>query len=425
MSRDPFRDRWRRTQDQPRRAPKLERASHPLETLARGLGLRIETLDPLTSTLVATKQGVTLRIEPSLIHQSDWSITLRAAWLPTRVQLSPEGRLSALARVIGADDVQAGDSAFDTAVRVRGPVPEALVLLDHTTRNTLTGLAPRGFELRDGAFSMLRPRPDGEDAEHALRQELARAHGLVKRFASPLPLEVRLAERVTTDPSMLHRAECLAALAKLAPHFVQALAESGQLARWPALRLAACLLVDHLDDTFFRAAIVDAAIEPAARASALAKLARRHPPTALATIADRAMSADATPYLEEAALRVLRSAVATESKIVDTLSEASLLGLLRDAGGDDEVALVQRLEHVGTDAALEALLTRTSGLFVRAPLKRAARTAVAAIERRVGRDRGKLSLTAPAGGELSVPPSDRGAMSIADGAPGALTLDDE
>lgn len=411
MARDPFRDRWRRTQETERRAPKLDRAQPPLEALARRLGMRIEAFDPLTSTLAATKQGVTVRIEPSPILQNDWSITVGAPGLSPRARMSPEGRLSTLAKAVGGNDVLVGDRDFDAAVHVRGPFHEVLAMLDHTARSGLRNLAARGFELRDGTLSLTRPRRAADSADRWLEDDVARALAVVKHLASGEPVEVRLAERVATDASMAHRARCLEALGACAPHVVRTLAEGGRLARWPALRLGACLFADHHDDALFRACAVDPAIDPTSRALVLAKLAKHHAARDLVPLADQVMR-DATPYVEEAALRILRSAIEHESKVIDILSEPALLGLLRDADGAEELVIVARLGEVGTTAAMEALLPRTSGLFVRTSLKQAARAAITAIERRLGHDRGGLSLTAPVGGELSVAAQRDGAISM-------------
>lgn len=99
----------------------------------------------------------------------------------------------------------------------------------------------------------------------------------------------------------------------------------------------------------------------------------------------------------------------------ETNVERALIEVLGDVDPDAQRAAANALEKVGTIAAVEPLRVAGEGVFTSLRLKHAVGSAIGAIQSRLhGAEKGGLSLLAESSesGALSVPPAERGALSL-------------
>jgi hypothetical protein len=334
----------------------LERLTHELNEEARPLRVRVNTrVDPNRGEI--TEVGV---------FQVDVGISFRAA---TRVEA-----------MLGADDVETGDPAFDQVFHLEGPELVARALMDQDVRRGLLELMnrpPRPVEL--GLYGrelrVVLP-PVGVVTLHDPVEPFARRLiAIGKRLDSADDLPARLAENVVRDTVADVRLNSLRTLLRERPDYP---------ADAPAMAAA---LGDDDDRVRVTAA---AALGPAGHETLL-ELAK-----------DRRIDVD-----------VAATAVAALGGLPAEQAEPVLLAALRRDAAEVRLAAAQALGSVGTAAAVLPL--QQAAELHRGELRAVARRAVGAIQERLrGAAPGQVTLTH--GGE--------GHVSLADGAAGQVSLPD-
>ncbi len=272
--------------------------------------------------------------------------------------LGSEGVLELLGKAFRGKDIETGLTRFDDRVAIRGGGDaEALAFLDAATRVAVLGAVDdHGATLDDEGLLSWRWRgvlTDRAVIEPVLRDLVRLGERLAQAGDDR---ETRLAEHVASDPEAAFRAQCLHALARAHP---------GSPATEQALAAAA---TDDAPEVRLAAALQSGDVDGLLDASALSELAgaRR---VATRTRAARAVAAMGEP------------------------DEPLLLLLLADEAVEVKVAAAEALGEVGSLAAVEQLNSAADGVTTDRALKKAARSAVGAIQDRVGGVGGSLSLS--------------------------------
>ncbi len=352
--------------------------------------------------------------------------------VPPELTISGESGWSAAKKLVGKQDVQLGDPAFDDAVLVDGPEDVALASLRQEARPLVAALVREGGSVREGDLHLKWPDivDDVEVLERGIRSMVETAKAMT---ATSVP--DALAVAAATEADAPRRERCLRALVAhhaAAPQTPKAL-ETALADSSPGVRLvaAANLAPDARVRGTLEALLQDSTLPSPLRAEALSHLGDGFPPAETAAAVATALQ-DPAPEVQRAAVRVAcRSAIASVlpqllAKVTgadrelalelarglpafDTGVEDALVGLLAHDDVQVQAAAAQSLEKAGSIRAVEPLLARSQGLTTDAALKEAARSAIRAIQgRAAGAGVGQLSVveTAAAEGALSlVPPA--------------------
>ena len=330
--------------------------------------------------------------------------------LAPEIGLERGGLGSRLREAMGVGDLEVGDPAFDAEIAVASSEPlVARALLDANTRARVRGLFGAGFPVRVGGGTLeatLRRevgapfRPDME----TLRALLELAHRL-EPFTRPEKPLVRI---VRADPLASVRAAALRALLESAPEHpkTREALRAAVRDKDPSIRLRAALA--HGDEGLpaLTALAVDAEIDDAISAEAVAALGTRFPLEAAVMAVRRAARGER--------VRTGEAAVAVLAEGGDPSAEPALVAALAVAEPSLAAAAAKALGRCGGVGAIPDLARaeEASG-----PVRRAAREAIALIQSRltgatpgqvslIGGDAGQVSLAPTADGRLSLPPKD-------------------
>jgi hypothetical protein len=332
----------------------LERLTRELNEAARPLRVRVNTrVDPNRGEI--TEVGV---------FQVDVGISFRAA---TRVEV-----------MLGADDVETGDPAFDQLFHLEGPEVVARALMDQDVRRGLLDLMnrpPRPVDLGlYGRELRVALPPVGVVTLHDPVEPFARRLiAIAKRLDSADDLPGRLAENVVRDTVADVRLNSLRTLLRERPDY-------------PADAPAMAAALGDADDRV--------------RVTAAAALGPAGHETLLEMAKDRHIDVD-----------VAATAVAALGGLPAEQAEPVLLAALRRDAAEVRLAAAQALGSAGTAAAVLPL--QQAAELHRGELRAVARRAIGAIQER-------LSGAAP--GQVTLAPGSEGHVSLADGAAGQVSL---
>ena len=320
------------------------------------MGLHVAETGGDTLQLVGNIHGghVTVTRGDDRSGRCQWTIEVAHDEIPKSLGVRAE-RGSALGRLLEGKDVQTGDVVFDEQVRVVGDEAEVLALMRERARRKVADWASRGARVHN-QVTLWR----GLDSPQSLNI-LSRAKGL-GTLAATLRLDeeeipLLLARNVLRDRAIGVRVRSLRVLVT---HDLPTELEQPQVVR---------LLEDALNER--------------------------------------------DEDLHEIAGELVSSLCATDPAMFESLGEGGLIAALGNRALRD--AALERLEEVGTERCVSAVLEITTGLFVGSDLKAAGKAVIAKIVARVGDlTGGGLSVVArPEDGQLSVTTGE-GALSKAD-----------
>jgi HEAT repeat protein len=356
------------------------------------------------------------------------------------VQIVRAGRGSTADLVFGDRDVQVGDPFLDADLLLQGPAASVRGLFGAYARERARAVFAMDARVRigGGALSAEFEERGGAPApsEWQLKELLALAHALEPGATDA----ARLAEIAIRDPQPSVRAMALATLAKEAPTVPrtrEVLREATRDASG-SIRLQAAQALGDEGRATLHALAADPAVDDAVSGDAVAALGGYMTFARATPLLERAV-ASLRPRTACALLGVMGRGSTAEAQII-----ASVLGRLSDPTGSPQAEIAQAaleallatraataedpflaalasprselvlvaargLERIGTVRAVPALRDVETG---GGDLRRAARTAIAAIKSRLtGATPGQVSL-AGASGEISIADSADGRVSL-------------
>jgi hypothetical protein len=367
------------------------------------------------------------------------------------ITLRPETPATEMQKAAGAREIELGDDRFDSQVYVHGGEDVLRAVLDTETRQIVRGILQSGLTIegdplvqghvivRDGEVVAEFDRHQSRVREH-LPRFLATLLDVARRLDRPKSLVKRIVENTRREPEWQVRLGNLRLLAHAHPRHPltrEALKRGCQDER-QAVQLECALALGVADayDTLQEIACSEWADDKDASLAlgalgtclpldkALSILAHalrtRRPETAVAAMGILGETAAPTVVaplakvlgLEKGALAVAAARALGASK--QPAAEAPLLDALRISLLDVGVAVATALGQVGTAAAVLPL-KEVAESAREAPLRKAAREAIAAIQSRLGgASPGQLSLADGEAGQLSLADDDpRGRVSMA------------
>ena len=326
------------------------------------------------------------------------------------VELRKEASLAGFFQGLFGEDVQIGDTAFDSHVHVAGDEGAARALLDAGMRQHVRTLLSKGRARldSDGTIRIFAESIDS-DPEPMLQRALDFARQL--RTAQGAR-DQRLGDIVSHDPKGGVRAEALAFLMTrnedgLSGH-VQVLAQDALADSDPAVRLVAASALGAAP--VLAELVRDSRLSQRIRSRAAEALAG-NPDVGLARTVLVELLSQPTQRLQVLAIRRLR-----DEDLLDESAQAPLLALIDSEPESLAMAAIRALGDAGDSRAVEPLmeLAQHSGMLSRVP--GAARGAIRSIQSRLGDvDRGGLSIAevGSEGGALSIAePSAAGQLSL-------------
>lgn len=302
------------------------------------------------------------------------------------LRLKREGMFSGLAKLFTGEDIELETEEFDSVIHVTsGNAADAVSRLGRKVRDAaMKAIAGRGGELSAGGITIESRRIicDPRELERIVRELLALVAALEDQ---PRRIEQRLLLNATKDPSSGFRARNLKLLIDRYPKSAEATEalRAGLTDRSASVRLCAARAVGE---------------------------------RGLDTLLNLAFGTLNTPDVRLDALLAIGPLFLSARKALDRATEAEvfLIALLADRKNPICEKAARALAFCGSRDAIAALLPCTKGMTTPAPLKASAQEAIARIQTRVGGEGGRLSLTEPSGGELSLEDSE-GALSVSDG----------
>jgi hypothetical protein len=351
-----------------------------LETVARELGLEAVALDGGIlgrPRLIGIAQGFSVAVSEERAGRRVVTriVVGRAGAIPFALELRAETLRSRLDAALGERDVATGDAAFDAAVLVKGDPGLVSGILTGEARAEAARLARAGVWVKGGQVAREvagRMVPASELV--GLVGESMRLAGLL---FTPANLAGRLAANARKDPSAAVRRRNLELLADRHPDAP----ESGESLRRalrdpdPGLALWAALRLGEDGRATLRELVADARTPGAVAVGAAAALARDG----------------------------------------DAAARDRLVAALADGDGDVRLAAAEALGEVGTAAAVTPLRAAIAGHPLDLAFRRAAATAIDAIqERATGAAPGQLALAGGEAGALALADApDRGTVALA------------
>jgi hypothetical protein len=357
--------------------------------------------------------------------------------------LVAESEWEPLRKLFSGEDLRTGDADFDRAVRVGGPEPPTLAVLNARTRLRIRKLVGKGSgQVVHGRVQCtVEGTLQGGEGIPAKLDELLGLARLLQVDAGQVPR--LLADNACEDPDPGVRRRNLEVLARSYPERPEAKAAGHALLedQEPSIRLLAAELCGEEGRAVLRELVADAKVDAATRAGALSQLTRRgidHDVQDLVALAirsreealARAAVAAAGAHRATSLLPELleRAEGASEGLLVELVRA---LGNLRDPRAEPQLIALLRNEHppvrtlacdglaeLGTVAAVEPLLELTGLLKQPAEVRTAAREAIRTIQGRLGSaEHGRLSIAEEddRSGAVSMA-VDSGAVSMPDGA---------
>lgn len=396
-----------------------------LEELARTLGLECFYSSARLPRLEGTIDGVrvTLRMNGDIAQ-----ITADPRGkIPRTLRLRPKVLKGRMGQLIGQQDIELGDDAFDEAVLVEGDETRAIAALDRETRKNVSLFVTMGGTVSSG---LVRGRVAN------MRMEPSKAVGTVqlmlkiaKGLALPADPEDHLLLNAKKDPRPLVRLRNLAELVHYAPASTttsQAL-KHGLGDASPKVQLYAAARLGRPAFPELARLAGNTKLKPSLRVHAIKTMARwvgeaevRAP--ILALLSDRSEDVKAaaigslkTTRAKEVTDRLIRECKSASrgvaKALVNTLAgrqhpefESAMLTLLACDGTAANVAAAKVLAAQGTIKAVEPLMEVSKGRGSDTDLKMAAREAIVRIQGRAGqRERGGLAVVhGKQGGGLAI-----------------------
>jgi hypothetical protein len=430
------------------RAARHERSAlHVRRTLAldetsRALGLTQVRISSSPPILDAQSGWGPLRIEwfvtsngKTSVAHTRWSVGTR---IPTDLTIAPEGPLRILEKALSGEDLLTGDEPWDKRVRVHARDPiDALARLGFASRRAIAHafLAKYEGRLDQGVAVIFGPATD--DAAGLISGAQC-VLSMVHALDDPRPVDERLAAIIAGDPCLPVRRRALEALllGRATPAAKNGLSAAITAADPLLLLRAAPFAPDEAALPLARLAF-DGEAEPDLRRAAI-EISARNATDETVEWLGRLLSPDHVSVVPAALDALWKLGRVPRVEVLAKLCEepsfdapakvafAAALGasgregaevvarsLLADETPAVAIAAARGLEKIGTIASVQALRDRAEGLLVSRELKEAVRSAVEAIQARSGAESGGLSLADPDPKE--------GALSVAEGSPGALS----
>lgn len=301
-------------------------------------------------------------------NQQTWTRVQARGAMPSSIKIGREGVLSSLGKMFKGDDIQIGDAAFDDAMLIRGPERTLRALLDLPARRLLmSSLQDPRLAVTDGTVRWQRSRTvvDIEELSAAI-DDVARVAGALSHRG--LDSSARLLSIVESDPNDGVRQNALLCLLRTGD--AASKARGLEIARQdesPRLRLVATMEALRGADS-----PAWTELQPFVRAS-------------------------------DPDHRVFVAAMAARHGLAE--AHTAMVFLLSADEAEVQIAAADALKGIGRREAVEPLLPLTKGLLADDRVKSAARSAVEAIQARLGaQGRGGLAVVddAPEAGQLSV-----------------------
>jgi len=385
-------------------------------------------------------RGFPVRIKGTTGKGASVVVTVSGHLDPT-LKLTHQGAWTAIKKLFGGEEVVVGDAHFDDDVEAHGPEVTLLAMLNLETRDRLRALIESGVSLEGGTLRFERSGQlrdsyvGGRLTSQALIALVKDMVWVMTRFRSVRDHVPRaLAENAIEDGEPDVRRRNLNALAQRYRNHpeTERAAQALLVDADPALRVQAAILLPGAVSEKVLRDVVNTSFVPEVRLAAFNHLEKILDAARFVALTRSLLDTD-EPIVRQAAVLALgrlKDAASLERIAELGRSEplaeacATALGLMRDARAQPallgtlangslraQVAAANALAEVGTIEAVAPLLALAGGLLTIGPLKEASRTAVRAIQSRLGdAEAGRLSLseTDLAHGAVSVVPKTEG-----------------
>jgi hypothetical protein len=357
--------------------------------------------------------------------------------------LSPETIQTALAKRLGARELEIGDPMFDELFYIGGAPARVRAVLDVQTRGRIDTL--RAHAHVEIGHSQIRVEVKHLDIDFVLRTALE----VGQRLSRDIDVPEALADNARLDPRPGVRLANLLVLMREFPEHVMTREAMRAACVDPSsemrLRAASALGSDGID--VLRELAEGGAADDTCVAQAIYTLGPHLPVNSLQEILDRALRGRAlgtahacldrlgrsgAPEASEPLLRVLRTdpgelalaAARALGHMGPAVEKALLRALARDLRGL-RAAIAESLGRAGSTAAVLPLKEASARWSGDRDFTRAARQAIAEIQSRVpGATPGQVSLVRAEAGQLSLAAAEAGQVSLADTAAGRVSIAD-
>jgi hypothetical protein len=346
--------------------------------------------------------------------------------IPADLVLGAEGLATRVTKLVEGEDLLTGDQAFDAAVLVRGEPGTTLAVLDRNSRPAVLDAVRRGVRVAAGCVSQEVSGRLETSAEviKAVQPQIE----LARKLSLPTNLVGRLSAQAHRDPVAGARSRCLGLLADRYPRNARSLDARHAALRdlTPEVRLAAARSLGQDGEATIVALGTTPGIPEHLAVEAIQTLASQCRRDGFGEILDAAVAANRTgvaraliehldaetahrltPRLTELLAgddpELAINAAGALATAADIAGEGVLLAALARADASARLSIVAALGRIGSAAAVRRLHTVVEAHPLELALRRAATSAIAAIQQRLtGAEPGQVALTDGAAGDLSI-----------------------